>query len=120
MSCSQTAPQPTAAKNPAKKSSSATPSALRDQVPERALQRALETLTSGQSFNWQDQTTGGTGSITPTRTFRIGDGSFCRDYTILFSGAGAGSYMLWRETACRNGDGQWHMIDGKPSTAAAA
>jgi hypothetical protein len=83
----------------------------RDDVPDSLVQRALESLTSGQSINWQDQTTGNAGSIKPVRTFQIRDGSYCRDYTILFSDNHGGGYMLWHETACRGQNGHWDQVD---------
>lgn len=83
----------------------------RDEVPGTVVQSALERLESGQSINWKDKTTGTVGTITPTRTFQIQKGSYCRDYAILFSGSDGGGYVMWHETACRNRSGVWQKID---------
>lgn len=82
----------------------------RDDVPSTVIQSALERLESGQSINWKDKTTGTLGAITPTRTFQIQNGSYCRDYAILFSGADGGGYMMWNETACRGDSGAWQKV----------
>lgn len=70
-------------------------------------QAALEDHRIGAPGEWRNPETGHFGSITPTRTYRAGDGRFCRDFdqsvTIrdrIYEDSG---------TACRARDGSWFL-----------
>lgn len=71
-----------------------------------ALQSALESLRSRATYKWQDSAGSG-GSVTPTRTFRIATGHFCREYTEVVSSP-AGLISTSR-VACRDADGIWKV-----------
>ena len=71
-----------------------------------ALQLALESLRSRATYKWQDST-GSNGSVTPTRTFRIATGHYCREYTEVVSGPTGMASTI--RVACRNADGIWKV-----------
>ncbi|RRJ85422.1 hypothetical protein D0544_03010 [Aestuariirhabdus litorea] len=71
----------------------------------QALDSALETQPSGQGSTWLNPQNNHSGSVTPTRTFRRQDGTYCRDY--LETLAINGRYQQWRDTACRAADTRW-------------
>ena len=71
-----------------------------------AVQSALESLRSRTTYKWQD-TAGSGGSVTPTRTFRIATGHYCREYTEIVS-TPAGVVSATR-IACRDADGIWKL-----------
>ena len=93
-------------------SSNSAPSSdtARDDIPETIVQHALESLASGQSISWQDRTTGDSGSVTPTRTFQIDNGLYCRDYAIQYSAVGNDRHFMWIETACREKARMWRRV----------
>lgn len=71
-------------------------------------QKAFETQRTGATSTWTNPDTGHAGSVTPTRTYRTGDGTNCRDFTqsVEVDGreqAGGG-------TACRQPDGTWRIV----------
>lgn len=69
------------------------------------LQQALEFNKSGKSRVWTDATTGLSGSTTPTGTFKLDDGTYCRNYTQnAFLKHGSRTYY---GMACRNAKGHW-------------
>ena len=56
-------------------------SAMDDPRREAALQEALETKRSLKEFaSWSSPETGRSGKVTPVRTYRREDGTFCREY----------------------------------------
>jgi surface antigen len=74
-------------------------------------QQALETSTSGSSVQWHNPDNGNKGVITPTRTFKAGQGQnkgqYCREFTqtITIGGTLHKAYG----TACRAPDGSWQI-----------
>ena len=72
-----------------------------------AAQRAFESNQAGQTSVWQNPSSGNSGSITPTRTYQINNGQYCREYqqTIVIGGEPQKSYG----TACRQPDGSWQI-----------
>ena len=54
---------------------------------------------------WRNPDSGNSGSITPTRTYEIANGQYCREYrqTIVIGGEPQQAYG----TACRQPDGTW-------------
>jgi surface antigen len=72
-----------------------------------AAQRAFESNRTGQASVWQNPNSGNSGSITPTRTYQIANGQYCREYkqTITVGGQQENAYG----TACRQADGSWKI-----------
>ena len=73
----------------------------------QAAHRAFENSRSGESSAWQNPDSGNSGSITPTRTYQVPDGRYCREYQqdIVVGGKSEKSYG----TACRQPDGTWQI-----------
>jgi len=71
----------------------------------RASHRALETSQAGSATPWRNPDSGHRGSITPTRTIKRADGTFCREYqeVIIIDGREERGFG----TACRQPDGSW-------------
>lgn len=84
--------------------------AVRSDVSEPAVQRALESSKSGQTTAWQDPATGAATAVTPQRTFRVGNGRYCRDYALTYL-TPEGQRFAWDETACRFEDQGWRRVD---------
>ncbi len=72
-----------------------------------AAQRAFESNTAGQASGWRNPDSGNSGSITPTRTYQIANGQYCREYrqTVVIGGEQNQAYG----TACRQADGSWQI-----------
>src|SRR5262245_31250491 len=72
-----------------------------------AAQRAFEQNQAGQASVWRNPDSGNSGSITPTRTYQIANGQYCREYkqTIVVGGEQHQAYG----TACRQADGTWSI-----------
>jgi len=72
-----------------------------------AAQRAFESNRAGQASGWSNPDSGNSGSITPTRTYQIANGQYCREYrqTIIVGGEQNQAYG----TACRQPDGSWQI-----------
>jgi len=78
-------------------------------IARSGLQDALETRRSMDVAQWRNAASGTSGSIMPTRTFRIKNGFFCREYreTLL----AAGTLIDRIGTACRAGNGVWVRVE---------
>jgi surface antigen len=72
-----------------------------------AAQRAFEQGRTGQAVAWQNPDSGNSGSITPTQTYQIAGGQYCRRYTqeIMIGGEQHETHG----TACRQPDGTWSV-----------
>ena len=72
-----------------------------------AAHQAFEQNQTGQSSSWQNPESGNSGSVTPTRTYQIANGQYCREYTqdIVIGGEKNQTYG----TACRQADGSWKI-----------
>ncbi len=68
---------------------------------------ALEHNKSQAKASWSNPDSGNMGSVTPIRTFKMADGSFCREYTSTVE-IGGESEMA-HGTACRQVDGSWKI-----------
>ena len=77
------------------------------QLAAQAAQSAFEQNQAGQASVWQNPDSGNSGSITPTRTYQINNGQYCREYrqTIVIGGEQQQAYG----TACRQPDGTWQI-----------
>ena len=73
----------------------------------QAAQQAFEQNQAGQPSVWNNPDTGNSGSITPTKTYQLANGQYCRQYqqTINISGEQHQTYG----TACRQADGSWQI-----------
>ena len=73
----------------------------------QAAQQAFESNRAGQPSVWQNPDSGNSGSITPTRTYQLANGRYCREYrqTIVVGGQQNQAYG----TACRQPDGTWQI-----------
>ena len=72
-----------------------------------AAHQAFEQNRTGQASTWQNPESGNSGSVTPTRTYQIANGQYCREYTqdIVIGGEKNQTYG----TACRQADGSWKI-----------
>ena len=70
-----------------------------------AATRAFEQNRTGQASVWRNPDSGNSGSITPTKTYQLANGRYCREYrqTIVVGGEQHQAYG----TACRQPDGTW-------------
>ena len=75
---------------------------------QRATSNALEYSRSNSSTTWSNPDTGNAGTITPTRTFQMVDGSFCRQFSSMIEVAGKSETAYG--TACRQTDGSWKIM----------
>jgi surface antigen len=77
------------------------------QMATQAAQQAFENGQSGKPTVWNNPDTGNSGSITPTRTYQLANGTYCRQYqqTIVVGGEQHQAYG----TACRQPDGTWKI-----------
>ncbi|MEE8334468.1 MAG: RT0821/Lpp0805 family surface protein [Alphaproteobacteria bacterium] len=75
----------------------------------RSQQQALETLPVGQSAEWSNPDSGNRGSITPTRTYQVADGRYCREFQHAVT-VGGKSEMAYGN-ACRQPDGSWRIVN---------
>ena len=76
-------------------------------VARQAVQEALETRLSDDTFAWT-YGNGGSGSVTPLRTFRINTGHYCRDYAETI--ARGSERVSTLRTACRGSQGTWRVV----------
>jgi surface antigen len=72
-----------------------------------AAQRAFENGRTGEAVAWQNPDSGNSGSITPTQTYQIADGQYCRRYTQDITIGG--EQHETHGTACRQPDGSWSI-----------
>ena len=77
------------------------------QMAAEAATRAFEQNRSGQASVWSNPDSGNSGSITPTRTYQLASGQYCRQYhqSIVIGGEPQTAYG----TACRQADGSWQI-----------
>lgn len=77
------------------------------QMASQAAQQAFDKSQTGQPTVWNNPDSGNSGSITPTRTYQLANGQYCRQYeqTITIGGEPQQSYG----TACRQPDGTWKI-----------
>lgn len=75
-------------------------------IADRELQTALESSVSGEPVYWNNPSSGASGSITPLKTWKTDEGTYCRSYreNIKFS---SGKSMNRRGVACRSSDAVW-------------
>ena len=73
----------------------------------QAAQRAFEAGQSGQPSVWNNPDSGNHGAITPTHTYQLATGQYCREYKqdVWIGNEKQQTYG----TACRQADGTWQI-----------
>ena len=73
----------------------------------QAAQAAFEQNRTGQSSDWRNPDSGNSGTVTPTRTYQLASGQYCREYRqdIMIGNEKHETYG----TACRQPDGTWKI-----------
>jgi surface antigen len=76
----------------------------------RTTRDSLEYAPSGQTSQWHNPDSGNRGTVTPTRTYRVDDGRYCREFqqTVIIGRQAERAYG----TACRQPDGSWQVVQG--------
>jgi len=77
------------------------------QMAAEAAQRAFESNPTGTASVWNNPDSGHSGSITPTKTYQIANGQYCRMYTQNIQ-IGNETHQT-NGTACRQPDGSWQI-----------
>jgi surface antigen len=77
------------------------------QMATQAANKAFEQNQTGQTSVWNNADSGNSGTVTPTKTYQLATGQYCREYTqtILIGGEQHQTYG----TACRQADGTWKV-----------
>ena len=77
------------------------------QMASQAATKAFEQNQTGQTSVWNNPETGNSGTVTPTKTYQLATGQYCRQYTqqITIGGEQHQTYG----TACRQADGTWQV-----------
>jgi len=72
-----------------------------------AAAKAFEQNRNNQASAWNNPESGHSGSVTPTKTYQLANGQYCREYhqKITVGGQTETSYG----TACRQADGTWKI-----------
>ena len=76
-------------------------------MAEEAAARAFESNRTGQTSTWTNPDSGNSGSITPTKTYQLASGQYCRRYTQTIRVGGEAQEASG--TACRRSDGTWEV-----------
>lgn len=69
---------------------------------------ALETAPAGEPVDWNEETTGNSGTVTAAQPYRVGSQD-CRPYSHVIRVEGAARSL--RGTACRNANGSWTLLN---------
>lgn len=77
-------------------------------MAQKSSQKALESAPSGSAVAWKNPDNGNFGTITPTKTYKQNDGSYCREYTQTINIGGKEEKAYGK--ACRQADGAWQMV----------
>ncbi len=72
-----------------------------------AAQRAFENGQTGKATVWSNPDSGNSGSYTPTKTYQLANGSYCREYREEIT-VGNEKHQAYG-TACRQPDGSWKI-----------
>ena len=77
------------------------------QMAAEAAQRAFENNPTGQPTVWNNPDSGHSGTVTPTKTYQLANGQYCRMYTQNIQ-VGNDTHQT-TGTACRQPDGTWQI-----------
>ena len=74
----------------------------------QSYQNTLEATPTGETTTWVNPDSGNSGSYTPTKTYQVDSGQYCREFqqTITVGGQTEDAYG----TACREPDGSWRIV----------
>ena len=75
---------------------------------QRTTQRTLESAPVGKTSTWENPDSGNYGSVTPQKTWRQDDGTYCREFTQTITVGGRTEEAYG--TACRQPDGTWKIV----------
>ncbi|MSO54601.1 MAG: hypothetical protein EXQ90_05670 [Rhodospirillales bacterium] len=75
---------------------------------EQTTQNSLERNTTGQTSSWQNPDSRNTGTVTPTITYQMANGHFCRDFEQTIVVDGKSERATGR--ACREQNGEWRVV----------
>ncbi|MHB8767145.1 MAG: RT0821/Lpp0805 family surface protein [Deferrisomatales bacterium] len=80
-----------------------------DRTDELQAQQALERNKVGQASSWVNPDTGNQVVVTPTKTYQVAGGDYCREFQseVTVGGKKERAYG----TACRQPDGSWKIVD---------
>ncbi len=78
------------------------------QTDQNQVNQALETSRTGRAISWRNPDTGGTYKVTPTKTYKVAENSYCREYTTWGMVGGYEEKLFG--TACRQPDGSWKNV----------
>jgi surface antigen len=78
-----------------------------DRTDELMAQNVLEQNRTGQTTSWVNPDTNNQVAVTPTKTYQVSSGQYCREYTteVWVGGEKQEAYG----TACRQPDGSWQI-----------
>jgi len=77
------------------------------QMAAQAAQKAFEQGRTGQPTVWNNPDSGNSGSVTPTKTYQLANGQYCREYSQTID-VGGEQHQAYG-TACRQPDGSWKI-----------
>ncbi len=75
---------------------------------DRTTQESLESAPAGHTSVWKNPDSGNEGTVTPRRTYRRDDGTYCREFTQTIKVGGRTEEAYG--TACRQPDGTWKIV----------
>ncbi len=78
------------------------------QYAERTAQNGLEYNQTGQEVAWRNPDSGNSGTFTPTATYKLDNGTNCRDFETTIYVDGEKESGVGR--ACRRPDGTWQIV----------
>jgi surface antigen len=78
-----------------------------DQVDQDCIGQTLEQAEDRRSVRWRNPDSGTDYRITPTKTYSVSDGRYCREYTT--EATVGGKTQRTYGTACRQPDGSWKL-----------
>ena len=78
------------------------------QYAQRTAQNSLEFNQTGQAQAWKNPDSGNSGTFTPTATYRLDNGTDCRDFETTIYVDGEKESGIGR--ACRRPDGTWQIV----------
>ncbi len=78
-----------------------------DQVDQNCIGQTLEQAEDRRTVQWRNPDSGTNYRITPTKTYSVSDGRYCREYTT--EATVGGKTQRTYGTACRQPDGSWKL-----------
>jgi surface antigen len=75
-------------------------------MAQKNLQKALEKSLSGNSVRWQNPSSGARGSVTPLKTWKTSEGTYCRSFREKIELA-SGKTVSRNGVACRSAEAVW-------------